>query len=181
MSASDRKKVSVIHTIPNRTEAAEYYFKYIDLVDAGDICQILEDQESEALAFLQGISEEQSTRRYAPDKWSVRQLLSHVTDTERVFVFRALWFARGFDGPLPSFDQDIAVASAAADARSWSSHIDEFRAVRGATLALFRNLPADSWTHRGVAADNPVTVRALAFIIAGHVTHHLRILRERYL
>jgi hypothetical protein len=98
-----------------------------------------------------------------------------------VFVFRALWFARGFDSPLPSFDQNVAVASAGADDRSWSSHVEEFRAVRGATLAFFQDLPADAWTRRGVASDNPFSVRALAYLSAGHVIHHTKILRERYL
>ena len=97
-------------TVPDRTEAAEYYFTYINQVPPGDICGVLEAQFAETLALLHGISEEQSALRYAPDKWSIREVVSHVNDTERLFVFRALWFARGFDSPLPSFDQDIAVA-----------------------------------------------------------------------
>jgi hypothetical protein len=108
-------------------------------------------------------------------------VLSHINDTERLFVFRAFWFARGFDAPLPSFDQDGAVASAGADERSWRSHIEEFRAVRSATSAFFSNLPAEGWSRRGIASGNPFTVRALAFITAGHLAHHVRILRERYL
>jgi hypothetical protein len=168
-------------TVPDRTEAAEYYFTYIDQVAGSDICRILETQSSEAMALLEGISDGRSLDRYAPGKWSMRQLLNHMTDTERAFVFRALWFARGFDTPLPSFDQDISVAGADADALPWASHVEEFRAVRIATLAFFRNLPDDAWARRGVAAGNPFTVRALAFISAGHVAHHLRILRERYL
>jgi hypothetical protein len=98
-----------------------------------------------------------------------------------VFTFRALWFARRFDSPLPSFDQDVAVSTAGADSRPWQSHRDEFSAVRRATLELFRNLPSDAWMRRGVASGNPFTVRALAYITAGHVAHHNRILRERYL
>ena len=168
-------------TFPDRTEAAEYYFTYIDKVAPGDICGVLEGQLPETLALLNGISEEQSLARYAPDKWSIRQVVSHLNDTERLFVFRALWFARGFDSPLPSFDQDIAVSTAGADARSWRSHVDEFRVIRAATLAFFQNLPPEAWTRRGVASGNPFTVRALAFITAGHVTHHTKVLRERYL
>ena len=168
-------------TIPDRTEAAEYYFTYIDQVPGGDIGQTLEAQLGETLALLHGISEEDSLRRYAPDKWSIRELVSHVNDTERVFLFRAFWFARGFDSPLPSFDQNTAAAAAGADERTWRSHVDEFRAVRTATLAFFQNLPADAWARRGVASGNPFTVRALAYITAGHVTHHTKILRERYL
>jgi hypothetical protein len=167
-------------TAPERTEAAEYYFTYIDKVGRGDICAILEAQLTETLALFDGITEDQSLHRYAPDKWSIRQVLSHLNDTERLFVFRAFWFARGFDSPLPSFDQNIAVAAAAADERSWKSHLDEFRVVRGATLAFFRNLSAEAWARSGVASGNPFTVRALAYIAAGHVTHHVSILRSRY-
>jgi hypothetical protein len=168
-------------TMPDTTEAAEYYFTYINKVGPGDICQILFAQSTETLALLRGISEEQSLHRYAPEKWSIRQVVSHVNDTERAFVFRALWFARGFDTPLPSFDQNIAIAGAGADARSWSSHLEEFQAVRAATLAFFQSLPADAWARRGVASGNTFSVRALAYITAGHVTHHMRNVRERYL
>lgn len=168
-------------TIPDQTEAAPYYFTYIDQVPEGDINEVLEEQLSETLSFLQGLSEERSLHRYAPDKWSIRQVLNHVSDSERLFVSRALWFARGFETPLPSFDQDVAAASAAADERSWSHHVEEFRAVREATLTFFQGLPADAWARRGIASDSPFTVRALAFIVAGHLVHHLRILRERYL
>ena len=167
--------------IPDRSEAAEYYFTYIDQVPRGDIRQTLEAQMGETLALLHGISEEDSLRRYAPDKWSIREVVSHMNDTERVFVFRALWFARGFDSSLPSFDQNIAVSAADADDRPWRSHMEEFRAVRTATLAFFQNLPEHAWARRGVASGNPFTVRALAYIVAGHVTHHSKILRARYL
>jgi DinB superfamily len=168
-------------TAPERTEAAEYYFTYIDQVGRGDICAILENQLAETLTFLNGISEEQSLHRYAPEKWSIRQVVGHLNDTERLFGFRAMWFARGFDSPLPSFDQNIAVAAAASDERSWKSHVDEFRTIREATLSFFQNLPADAWARSGIASGNPFTVRALAYIAAGHVTHHVAILRGRYL
>ena len=168
-------------TIPDRSEAAEYYFTYIDQVAEGDICETLETQSVETLTLLQGISEETSLRRYAPEKWSIRQVISHLNDTERLFVFRALWFARGFDSPLPSFDQNIAISGASADGRSLSSHVEEFGAVRAATLAFFQDLPLDAWARGGIASGNRFTVRALAYIAAGHVTHHTSILRTRYL
>jgi uncharacterized damage-inducible protein DinB len=171
----------VTATPPDRTEAAEYYFTYIDKVGAGDIRAILEQQLQETVAMLQGISEQQSRSRYAPDKWTIRQVVNHINDAERLFVFRAFWFARGLDAPLPSFEQDVAVTMAAADERSLASHIDEFRSIRAATLTLFQQLPEDAWTRHGVASGNPVSVRALAYITAGHVTHHMKILRERYL
>jgi hypothetical protein len=175
------RHLHMMSTTPDRTEAAEYYFTYIDKVGAGDICEILRAQKPETLALLQSIDEEQSLYRYAQDKWSIREVVSHLNDTERVFTFRALWFARGFDSPLPSFDQEIAVPEAAADERSWKSHVEEFAAIREATLAFFENLPAHEWTRRGIASGNPFTVRALAYITAGHVTHHGEVLRARYL
>jgi len=168
-------------TTPERTEAADYYFTYIDKVGRGDICAILEAQMGETAAFLRGISDERSLHRYASDKWSIRQVVGHLNDAERVFAFRAFWFARGFDSSLPSFDQDIAVTSAGSDARAWPSLIDEFQAVRAASTSLFNNLPAEAWIRRGTASGNPFTVRALAYIVAGHVAHHVGILRERYL
>ncbi|MEX2272854.1 MAG: DinB family protein [Vicinamibacterales bacterium] len=168
-------------TRPERDEAAEYYFTYIDQVPAGDIHDILERQSVETLALLRAIPDEQSRERYAADKWSIRQVVSHLNDCERMFVFRALWFARAFDSPLPSFDQNVAIATAGADERSWSSHIEEFSDIRASTRAFFRDLPKDAWTRRGIASGNPFTVRALAFITAGHVAHHVRILNERYL
>ena len=168
-------------TAPDRTEAAEYYFRYIDLVPAGDIRNQLEIQGTETLALLRGIDAERSRFRYAPDKWSIRDVVNHLTDTERLFVFRAFWFARGFDSPLPSFDQGVAAASAAADDRTWTSLVDEFAAVRAATVTFFQTLPRDAWSRRGIASGNPFSVRALAFLTAGHVIHHATILRERYL
>jgi uncharacterized damage-inducible protein DinB len=167
--------------IPERTEAAEYYFKYIDRIKDGDIIGRLERQLEETGKFLQGISEEKSIYRYAPGKWSIRQVLNHVNDTERIFLFRALWFARGFADPLPSFDQDVAAAAARADERSWTSHVEEFGTVRRDTLAFYRSLPEDAWMRRGEASGNPFTVRALAFTIAGHMAHHIAVLQEKYL
>lgn len=168
-------------TRPERNEAAGYYFTYIDQVGSGDICDLLDAQAAQTVALLRGISDERSLYRYAPDKWTIREVMGHVNDAERLFVFRAFWFARGFDSPLPSFDQNVAVSSSAADERSWASHVDEFDAVRGSTSAFFRSLPSEAWTRRGIASDNPFTVRALAYIAAGHVAHHVRLLRERYL
>jgi len=165
----------------DRTEAADYYFRYIDQVVGDDICRVLEDQLPETLTLLRGISDRQSLHRYADGKWSIREVVSHLSDTERLFVFRAFWFARGFDSPLPSFDQNVAIAAAAADNRSWASLVEEFETVRAATLTFFRGLPDDAWMRRGVASGNPFSVRAFAWIAAGHVVHHLAILRDRYL
>lgn len=166
---------------PDATEAAPYYFTYIDQVEGDDPLRTLEHQLDESDALFSSISEERSLHRYAPDKWSVRQVLNHVTDTERSFNFRGLWFARGFDLHLPSYDQEIAAAGAEADRIPWAAHVEEFRAVRLGSILLYRHLPPEAWMRRGVASGNPFTVRAMAFITAGHFAHHRRILEERYL
>jgi uncharacterized damage-inducible protein DinB len=167
--------------IPDRTEAPPYYFRYIDRITNGDVIAELASQRDEALDFFSGISEEKSLHRYAPDKWTIRGVLNHVYDTERVFLFRAFWFARGFDSALPSFDQNVSSAASGADAIPWSKNVEEFDDVRRSTVDFFRNLPKDAWMRRGIASDNPFTVRALAYITAGHLSHHVAILRERYL
>jgi len=167
--------------IPEPHEAAPYYFKYIDQVHGDDVVAVLQSQLDETLALLSGISEERSLHRYAPDKWSFRQVINHVNDCERLFAFRAFWFARGFDAPLPSFDEKISAAAARADELSWPSHVEEFRGTRLSTLAFFRNLPAEAWMRSGTASEMPFTVNALAYLAAGHLAHHLAILRERYL
>jgi hypothetical protein len=168
-------------TRPQSTEAASYYFKYIDLITSEDIVPAFQSQMGDTLQFLEGISEQQSMHQYAPDKWTIKQVWNHVNDGERLFLGRALWFARGFKEPLPSFDQDIAVAGAQANGTPWSQLVEEFRTVRLGTISFFNNMPADAWTRTGIASDNAFTVRSLAYIIAGHVAHHRNVLQERYL
>jgi len=166
---------------PTETEAAPYYFRYIDLVSSENIVSVLETQLRETFEFLSSISEEKSRHRYAPEKWSIRQLLNHVNDSERIFLFRAHWFARGFQDALPGYDQDFCVAASGAEDIPWTSHVEEFRSIRLSTLAFFRNLPEEAWSRKGTANDNAITVRALAYILAGHVKHHINVLQERYL
>lgn len=168
-------------TRPQANEAAAYYSMYIDLVASDDIVGFLHLQLNEMMPFLESISDEQSTYRYAPEKWSIRQLLNHVNDGERIFLGRAVWFARGFQDPLPSFDQDVAAAAAGADDTPWPQLVEEFRTVRLATLSFFLNMPGNAWLRAGIASDNHVTVNALAYIIAGHAAHHVNVLKERYL
>jgi len=146
-----------------------------------DIVPAIESQMGETLRFLQGISEEKSLSSYEPGKWTVREVLNHVNDGERLFLGRAFWFARGFQDALPSFEQDQAVVAAEGNKTSWADLVEEFRSVRLATISFLKNLPADAWNRRGVASDSPVTVNALAYIIAGHVAHHTNVLKERYL
>jgi hypothetical protein len=168
-------------SVPTKDEAAAYYFTYINRIAEDDIVGVMERQLGEATSLFSTISEDKSLYRYAPEKWTIRQSLNHVSDTERTFAFRALWFGRGFSEPLASFDQNVGVGGAKADEFAWARHVAEFGDVRRATLALFRNLPGEAWKRRGVASGSVVTVNALAYIIAGHCAHHLAILRERYL
>jgi hypothetical protein len=167
---------------PAPTEAPDYYFRYINQVPSRvDIRRVLETQLDETLELLRSIPEDKSRHRYAPGKWSIREVMGHVNDCERLFVFRAMWFARGFESPLPSFDQDAAMAAARFDDIPLSAHAAEFRALRQSTVRFFNGLPDDAWMRRGTASDSSFTVRALAYIAAGHVTHHAGIVRERYL
>src|SRR5580704_423391 len=159
-------------SLPGRDEAAPYYFTYIDRIASDDIVSVLINQLQEVPAFLSQISEEKSLHRYAPGKWSIREVLNHVTDTERAFGFRALWFARGFDQPLPGYDQNVGVTGAVSDGVAWAGHVEEFERVRLATVSMFEHLPDEAWMRTGVASNNPFTVRSLAYIIAGHAVHH---------
>jgi hypothetical protein len=168
-------------TRPDRSEAAEYYFRYIDIVPDGDIRQMLASQRDEMRQLFAGIPPDRAGFRYAEGKWTLGEVVGHLSDTERLFEARAMWFARGLEGEMPSFDQNVAMAAANFAARSWQSLIDELDAVRGATIAFVADLPDEAWDRRGIASGNPFTVRALAWLAAGHVAHHLRIVRDRYL
>ena len=154
---------------------------YIDLVTSDEIVPALKDQFGQTVRFLEGISEEQSQKSYAPGKWTIRQVLNHVNDGERLFLSRAFWFARGFQDAMPSFDQEIAAQFANANDTSWANLVEEFKTVRSATISFFELLPEEAWSRSGIASENPVTVRAIAYIIAGHVTHHVNVLNQKYL
>jgi hypothetical protein len=166
---------------PAATEYAAYYANYIAQAPGDDPITLLEAGLIETPKFYAAISDHQSLHRYAPDKWTLREALNHVNDAERVFAYRALWFARGYTDELPSFDPNVAAVSSLANNVAWPQHIVEFRAIRAATLTLFKNLPDEAWMLSGVASGNRFTVRALAWIIAGHDAHHQRIAREKYL
>jgi len=166
---------------PERDETVEYYFRYIDLVPDGDIRQPLDDQRQETLSFLESIPDTLADHRHGPDKWSVREVVSHVNDCERLFTMRAFWFAREMGSALPSFEQDFAVRTARPAEHSLASHVHEFGSIRASTIDLFRHMPEEAWLRRGIASENPFSVRALSYITAGHVIHHVGLLRERYL
>jgi hypothetical protein len=166
---------------PQAGEYAPYYEKYLTLVKSNDILATLEDQRRQTLLLLSGRSEADGDLRYAPDKWSVKEVLGHINDTERVMSYRALRISRGDATPMEGFEQDDYVRNGPFARRPLSDLIEDFIAVRRATVSLFRNLDEASWTRRGVANKNEVTVRALAYIIAGHEVHHRRVLEEKYL
>jgi uncharacterized damage-inducible protein DinB len=166
---------------PEANEYAPYYEKYVSLVPDTDLLGTLERQGAETLALLRALPEERGGHRYEPGKWSVRQVVGHINDGERIFAYRALAIARGERAPLPGMDQEEYMAGVDFDTRTLASLLDEFESVRASTLHLLRHLSPEAWARRGTASDNQVTVRALAYIIAGHEAHHLGVLRERYL
>lgn len=166
---------------PEPTEYAPYYGKYIDLVAGDNIVATLKNQLDATRALLGSISEEQAGFRYAPDKWSIKQLVGHLIDTERIFAYRALRFARNDSTPLNGFEQDDYVANAPFDKCALSELASEFVHVRRATVSLLEHLSEEDWKRKGSANDSEVSVRALAHIIAGHELHHMGIVRSRYL
>lgn len=166
---------------PGKDEYAPYYERYTSLVPEGDVVETLERQLGETLALLRTVDEERAGSRYAPGKWSVKEVVGHVIDGERIFAYRALRFARGDQTALPGFEQDDYIETANFDARTLQDLAEEFEHVRRSTLKLFRGLPEEAWLRRGTASESEVSVRALAHIIAGHEAHHVNILRERYL
>ena len=168
-------------TRPGADEYAPYYGRYVDRVPDGDIRDVLARQLDEALAFFRALPPEMGDHRYAPEKWSVKEVVGHVADAERIFAYRALRIARADETPLPGFEENPYVANASFGDRTLESLVDEWADVRRATLSLLRGLPAEAWTRRGTASGFGVSVRGLAGIVAGHLEHHLDILRTRYL
>ena len=166
---------------PAASEHAPYYGRYVGLVPSGDIVATLERQGEETSRLLKGLSAEKADFRYAPAKWSIKEVIGHLTDAERIFSYRALRFARGDDTPLAGFNENDYAPAGGFGARSLEDLVADFRAVRASTVALFRGLPASAMTRGGEASGARVTVRALAWITAGHELHHLTILRDRYL
>jgi len=171
-------------TMRKRPEPSEYapsYGTYINRVPEGDICQILESQLARTLAFLTKIGEQCAGYRYAPGKWTIREVVGHVIDTERIFAYRALCFARSERNPLPGFDQDDYVQAAAFETRTLKDLSIEFELVRKSNVILFQGFTEEVWERRGVANNAELTVRSIPYMIAGHELHHLGVLKERYL
>jgi uncharacterized damage-inducible protein DinB len=166
---------------PADTEYASFYAGYIAQVPEGDIVSLLAGQMEATSAFLAQLNEARGDHRYASGKWSIKEVIGHLADGERVFAYRALRFARGDETPLASFDENAWVPESGCDRRTLKDLAEEFRAVRMATLALARSLSSEAATRTGTASGKTVSVRALIYMIAGHELHHLAILRDRYL
>lgn len=165
---------------PEPGEYNPYYDRYISLVSGTDILGTLDSQRRQTLLLLSGRDEEDGNFRYAPEKWNAKEVLGHVCDTERIFAYRALRISRGDQTPIEGYEQDAYVKNGPFAGMPLEEIIEDYIAVRRATLTLFRNLEEAAWSRRGVANKNEVTVRALAYTIAGHELHHRRILEEKY-
>ena len=166
---------------PAAGEYAPFYAGYISAVPEGDLLQLLASQRDDTVRLLGTIDAAKAKHRYAEGKWSIAEVLGHIIDAERVFTYRAMTFARGDATPLPSFDENAWAVASNAARRPMQSLLAEYQAVREATIQLFRSFGDEEFARSGIASKNPVSVRALAYIVVGHERHHLRILRERYL
>jgi hypothetical protein len=165
---------------PEPDEIPSHYVGYVKRVPEVDPVMVCAAQIEETAALLRGVSEPDAMYRYGRGKWSIKEVVGHLTDVERIMAYRALRIARGDTTPLPSFDENAYVPIAKFDNRSLADLVGELRTVRAATLALLRTFDAEAWLRRGTASGKPVSVRALAYVIPGHERHHVEILRTRY-
>jgi len=166
---------------PDVSEYAPFYAGYVAQVPEGDVLDLLARQIDDTAALIGGLSEAQAAYRYAPGKWSIKEIVGHVADAERVFSYRALRIARNDQTPLPSFDENAWMPFAGFDARPLADVLGELRAVRQSTLALYRSFTPEAIARRGVASQKEISVRAIIYITAGHERHHVGVMRERYL
>ncbi|MFC3799917.1 DinB family protein [Cohnella sp. GCM10012308] len=166
---------------PNSNEYTPYQGQYVSLVPEGDLIEILEAQKARTLGLISELTEEQANYRYAPGKWSLKQVVGHISDNERIQSYRLLRIARGDRTNLPGYEQDELVPNGPFESWTLSQLAEDYRTVRESTLTLLRGLRAEDWTRIGNANDNPVSVRALVCINSGHELHHLRIIEEQYL
>ncbi len=172
--------VAVLSNRPGTGEFDPYYARYINRVPEGDIASLLEQQIRQTAAALRAVPGSRSTYRYAEGKWSIAEVVGHLTDAERIFAYRALRIARADATPMEGFDENAYVPAGQFDRRPLAELIDEFEAVRRATVALVRGLQPEAWTRIGTANGKAISVRALVYIAAGHERDHLGTLRERY-
>lgn len=165
---------------PEPGEYAPYYDRYISLTTGSDILKTLDSERRQTMLLLSGRDDEEGNFRYAPEKWTAKEVLGHVCDTERIFAYRALRIARGDRTPIEGFEQDDYVRNGPWTRVGLAEVIEDYIAVRRATLTLLRNLDEAAWLRKGIANKNEVSVRAIAYLIAGHELHHRKILEEKY-
>ncbi|HEU4720741.1 MAG TPA: DinB family protein [Gemmatimonadaceae bacterium] len=165
---------------PDASEYASFYHGYIASVPEGDVLEVLRSGGRELIEALERIPESRGGHRYAPDKWTIREVIGHLIDAERIFGYRALRFARADRTEVPGFAENEYVKSAGSDARTIADLVRELAVVRESSALMFESLPEDAWLRTGIANGNAISVRALAYVVVGHPRHHLRILRERY-
>lgn len=165
---------------PASDEYLSYYERYISLVPDGNLVELLAEQNRETVRLLSEVDDNRALYAYAPGKWTIKEVVGHLSDAERIFAHRALRFARSDGQPLPGFDENAYVPAGRFNERPIADLVDEFRAIRASTVHLFRYLNDEELARRGIANNNPISVRALAFVIAGHERHHAKLLRERY-
>jgi uncharacterized damage-inducible protein DinB len=167
---------------PRADEHVEYFGRYISKVpDNVDLISLLREQAMETVSLLNGLTPAQADFAYAPGKWTIKQVIGHIVDAERVFVYRAMCFARQDQTALPSFDENAYVDNANFHERTLTDLLEEFQVVRSATIHFAKSLDAESLARVGIASKNPISVRALLYIVAGHERHHVELFRERYL
>lgn len=166
---------------PTAEEFAPYYASYIAQVPDGDVVEALIGGAEIASALLGDLEDDVASRAYAPGKWTLKEVVLHCTDAERIFSYRALCIARGDTTPLPGFDENAYAPMSGANLRTMDSILDEFESVRDATVTLYQGLPSEAWTRRGTASGKSVSVRGVAWITAGHLLHHLSVIQDRYL
>ncbi len=166
---------------PAKNEYPDYYVPYLDLVPEGDLLQLLKENLQKTVSLFEGISEEVGLYRYASGKWSIKEVLGHITDTERIMSYRLLRVGRGDQTPLAGFNENDYVEGAQINRLPMENILQDFTATRNATINLIQNIPAEAWANKGNANGMEITTRAIAYIIAGHQIHHCKIVEERYL
>ena len=166
---------------PSESEYPKYYLPYVQLVPEGDLVEILKENLEKVTALVEGIFEEDGLFRYAENKWSIKEVLGHITDTERIMSYRLMRVGRGDQTELPGFDENVYVQGAKSNQLPMKSLLEDFIATRNATISLVKNMPEEAWTNKGFANNSEITTRAIAYIIAGHENHHRNIITDRYL
>jgi uncharacterized damage-inducible protein DinB len=166
---------------PSPTEYPAFFATYIDLVPSDDLLQELEQSFQQTMAILESLTEEQASFRYAPGKWTIKEVVGHMVDTERIMNYRALCIARGDTTPFPGFDEEAYVSHSEFAERSLQSLLQDFSLVRQASMNLLERLPTDAWSRVGTVNNNKIVVSALGFIIVGHGLHHTNVIRDRYM